>query len=386
MIARKRAGQQRKKKAKAAWSDEDQDSPTTRWFGDKADGGDHSEEASRVPKKHKSSKHKKEKKRSKDKKQKSGGSNMLSFGEEAEEVAAVVVKKRPSNPATRGKRVQAQPLRVPDATADGGGGSSAGMYSAEALQALKSSSFEYGGGHVPVADQETVAAMDAEADDMMGDDFVPPPDEDPPGSLDGEEPGDSSSAIGGAIPDSDAIKAAKQKRERLRKQKDYIPLNDSDKDDDDAEEDDDDLGLDEAEELMGDSNDGGSRLGMQRQSSSVHRRAEMEAALRDGADFYGGDAEVRHPQPLISDPLAHQRINFCSPCTTENTLCVCSQLREVEAEHVRNATQAGVGGLLRGRSGLDMRDTTTNSMVLKRNGKLSVCLCIFVLLLLRLLL
>ena len=53
---------------------------------------------------------------------------------------------------------------------------------------------------------------------------------------------------------------------------------------------------------------------------------------------------------------------------------------------MRNATQAGVGGLLRGRSGLDMRDTTTNSMVLKRNGKLSVCLCIFVLLLLRLLL
>lgn len=234
----------------------------------------------------------KPKKRRKKAKEKRAKSSLLSFGDETEEVDQVG-RVRADNPAVAKKRrARAPPLRereLPLAAA-----SSSGMYSAEALKELQQSSFKYGGGHVPVSKPEgghaPVTVGPCRTDDSN-------------------------------IPSADEIYAARQTRELARQQADFIALNDSGNQVAGISDDDDGIdelngGMDSSRVLLR-----GTSLG------SSGKRAEVQAALQDGSDFYGGDSELRH----------------------------------IEAQNVRNASRTGVNSQMRSRNTLNIRDTSRQS-------------------------
>lgn len=243
-------------------------------------------------------------KKKKRKKEKAKLSSMLSFGDEEEEAGdALPVLKKVANPSLsfrRGaERAEKKPAAVPTAS----------MYSAESLNALKESSFSYGGGHVPVyKPTEEEAAVMAAGDGM---------------DEASETGGDGDGGVGGSIPDASSIQRARERRERLRKQGEYIPLEggggDSDGGDDDKDDDDD------GADLLADPADAPTdeRVVMKAGATprSARKRAEVEAALADGADFYRGDDE----------------------------------LQRLEAQHVRSAM---TGAVPTGRDTLNLRDTT----------------------------
>ena len=239
----------------------------------------------------------KDKKKGKRKKGAAPGSKMLSFDDEQEEGDSdLQVLKKVANPS-----LSSLHRRRAENEEQGASSSAAGMYSAESLQALKEASFSYGGGHVPVytpAEDEGAIVADEDASVVHGD-------------------------IGAGIPDAQSIQRAREKRERLRKQGDYIPLEGEGLKDDDHEDEEDDDGVDGGD-LLADPSDAPSdeRVAMKGGATprAARKRAEVEAALADGDDFYRGDDE----------------------------------LQRLEAQHVRGAM---TGAVPAGRNSLALRDT-----------------------------
>ena len=258
------------------------------------------------------------KKKKKKRKERTKGS-LLSFGDDAGEEADAPRLKKVANPAVKALRSERERETASSGGGGGGGGGGgsasggAGMYSAESLRALQESSFSYGGGHVPVFKPEDAPPEDDEPVAALSEGAMAP------GGAEGEGDGDG---VGDSIPDASAIQRAREKRERLRTQGDYIPLGSQGAgaaaEEDGAEEDEDDDG----DDLIGDA--GGAldqRVVFKGAATprAAGKRAEVEAALADGADFYGGDDE----------------------------------LRRLEADHVRSAATGATG-----RSTLELRDTS----------------------------
>ena len=238
------------------------------------------------------------KKKAKKQKGKTAGSRMLSFGDEQEvEGDSLPVLKKVANPSLASFRRS----RAEEDEATAPAPSSAGMYSAESLKALQESSFSYGGGHVPV--------------------YKPAEDEDAVVEEDGAAEGD----LGAGIPDASSIQRAREKRERLRKQGDYIPLEGEGAQGEEEEAADDDDDDDDGADLLADPADAPSdaRVVMRGGATprAARKRAEVKAALADGADFYRGDDE----------------------------------LQRLEAQHVRSAM---TGAVPAGRDSLNLRDTS----------------------------
>ena len=132
--------------------------------------------------------------------------------------------------------------------------------------------------------------------------------------------------IGAGIPDALSIQRAREKRERLRKQGEYISLAGDDSKGDKDEDEDDDDDDDDGDDLLADPADAPSdeRVVMKGGATplAARKRAEVEAALADGDDFYRGDDE----------------------------------LQRLEAQHVKSAM---TGAFPAGRSSLALRDTST---------------------------
>lgn len=235
----------------------------------------------------------KDKKKGKRKKGAPPGSKMLSFGDEEGDSDLQVLKKVANPSLSSLHRTRAENEE------QGASSSAGGMYSAESLRALKEASFSYGGGHVPVytpAEDEGAIVADEDASVVQSD-------------------------IGAGIPDAQSIQRAREKRERLRKQGDYIPLEGEEPKDDDHEDEEDD---DDGGDLLADPSDAPSdeRVAMKGGATprAARKRAEVEAALADGDDFYRGDGE----------------------------------LQRLEAQHVRGAM---TGAVPTGRNSLALRDT-----------------------------
>ncbi len=288
-------GQSRKKKRKQLEEEEEEgEQQEEKRHDDKQQAGPSASEEGGASKQAKRAKAKKKGKRKKG----APSSAMLSFGDEEEEGDSdLQVLKKVANPSLSSLQRRAAEKVGQDVSSSAGG-----MYSAESLQALKESSFSYGGGHVPVyksTEDEGAAVADEEA--------VADQDE-----------------IGAGIPDAQSIQRAREKRERLRKQGDFIPLNGEDTKDDDHEDDEDEDGVD-GDDLLADPSDAPSdeRVVMKGGATprAARKRAEVQAALADGADFYRGDDE----------------------------------LQRLEAQHVRGAM---TGALPAGRNSLALRDTS----------------------------
>jgi hypothetical protein len=316
MIARKRPRGNARKKISAG-SDEDHDKSAV---------------AQAAPPSERDPERAKKRKKKDKKKDKTKGS-LLSFGDEADEATSTTLG-RPANPSfAKVKKVKAPALRV-RAEEDAQPSASAGMYSTEALQALQQSSFQYGGGHVPIAKLDEVTLV-------AGGEGLPP-------LADGE------GTEGGSIPDGDMIRAARERRERARKKDDYISLNS--RDDKQSDEEDADPGSSEGEDIVGGDNvnDRVAFRGQDRRSlAAAGKRAAVEAALRDGADLYQGDNEVTERIPFYSPPLCWAP----ESCLADQWVARC-QLRHMEAEMVKNASR-GLGVMSSvGRTGLDLRDTS----------------------------